>query len=249
MKNQDIESKNRELQAINSEKDKFFSIIAHDVRGPLGSFLSLTEIMNEDLPNMSHDDLQQIANSMHITAQNLYDLLSNLLDWSRMQRGIVDHSPRLVNLNELAVNSAALVVDGAKSKSIDLNIDIPEGTVVFADANMIAAVIRNLLANAVKFTQAGGRATLTASKRNEHEVEIVVSDTGIGIPENLMDNLFKMSGEANRRGTDGELSTGLGLLICREFVEKHGSKIIVESEVGKGSTFRFVLPAKPVPES
>jgi signal transduction histidine kinase/ligand-binding sensor domain-containing protein/CheY-like chemotaxis protein len=242
LKNQDIEKKNNELQIINSEKDKFFSVIAHDVRGPLSSFLSLTEILTEDLHKMTKDDLEQIANSMHTSAQNLYELLSNLLDWSRMQRGIISSSPKIVNLNELALNCSALIIDAAKNKPVELTLNIPEGTVIFADANMIAAVIRNLLTNAVKFTPPGGKAALTAHITGENEIEIAVSDTGIGIPENMIQQLFKLSsGGASRIGTAGEPSTGLGLLICKEFIEMHDGQIRVESEVGKGSTFRFNL--------
>ena len=243
MKNQDIERKNTELQISNSEKDKFFSIIAHDVRGPLSSFLSLTEIMTEDLPRMSKDDLQQIANSMHTSAQNLFDLLSNLLDWSRMQRGIIKLSPRPVSLNELAVNSAALVFEAAKNKSVELTIDIQEGVTIYADANMIATVIRNLLTNAVKFTPTGGEVKLVGRVLENGEVEISVADTGIGIPETMFDQLFKLNGGSSRTGTDGEPSTGLGLLVCKEFIEMHDKKISIESEVGKGSRFSFTLPA------
>ncbi len=240
-KNRIISEKNDALAMTNSEKDKFFSILAHDVRGPLSSFLSLTEFVNENLDEMSSEELQNIAVSMNVSARNLYEMLSNLLDWSRMQRGIIVYQPRLVNLKKLALNTLDLVVDAARNKSVELTTDISEDIAVFADANMLSSVLRNLLSNAIKFTTSGGNVQLTARRSGTDKIEISVEDNGIGIPENLIKNLFLLNGGTSRTGTDGEPSSGLGLLICCDFIERHGSHINVESKVGKGTCFRFIL--------
>lgn len=240
-KNSAIKKKNEELLISNSEKDKFFSIIAHDVRGPLSSFLGLTEIMDENFQNMTTGDLQAIIGSMRSSSQNLYELLGNLLEWSQMERGLTYFNPEPVNLLELSTYCIKSVSELANRKSIPITLNIPENLTVFADKNMLATILRNLLSNAVKFTQPGGETSISGQKTNTQEVEIRVCDSGIGISEDMLGRLFKLNGKTSRNGTNGEPSTGLGLVLCKEFVEKHSGKIWVESEVGKGSIFRFTL--------
>ena len=234
--------KNYELQKINAEKDKFFSIISHDLRGPFNSFLGLTQIMAEKLPTLTMDEIQQIANSMRTSATNLYRLLENLLQWSRMKQGLIPFTPKRVNLRSIVDESLKMVLDTALSKGIEIQYDIPDEMMVLADSNMLLAVMRNLVSNAVKFTGKGGRISLSAKAGDDKNVEISIEDTGIGMDKHLIKNLFVLDVNTSRKGTEGESSTGLGLILCKDFIEKQGGTLKVESETGKGSIFRFTIP-------
>ena len=235
--------KNEDLVKVNAEKDKFFSIIAHDLRGPIGGFLGLTERMAEGMAEMTLDELQHIARVMKKSSSNLYSLLGNLLAWSRMQRGLTTFDPvsllLLPKINEILL----LPHESAEKKEIAVDISVPADLEVNADGNMLASIIRNFVTNALKFTPHGGRISISAKPVSGKLIEISISDSGVGMSRNMIENLFNLDVNTNRKGTDGELSTGLGLMICKDFIEKHGGKLIVESEEGKGSTFRFVLPA------
>ncbi|MEI6089146.1 MAG: PAS domain S-box protein [bacterium] len=241
---QDIKLKSEELIKINAEKDKFFSIIAHDMRGPFNGFLGFTQIMAEELPNMTMTEIQKMADLMRKSATNLYRLLGNLLEWSLMQQGLIPFNPEVVKLLPIIDDSTATIIEPAKSKGIGINYDIPLDVVVFADRNMIQTIIRNLVSNAVKFTPKGGQITISAKYSDDQSVEISIKDTGIGMSPKILNNLFLSDVNTNRKGTEGELSTGLGLMLCKEFIEKHGGKLCVESEVGKGSNFYFILKTK-----
>ena len=240
-KNEEMFVKNEELQAINSEKDKFFSIISHDVRGPLSSFLGLTELMAEGLQSFTLNEIQQMAGAMKDSAANLFELLGNLLEWAQMQRGMVAFNPEKLVLNDILNETSEIFHQLARNKSIFIKVDIPDNLEVIADKNMLASIIRNLASNAIKFTQKGGKVSINAKTTENNEVEISVSDTGIGMKKSLLSNIFKIDTNTSRPGTEGEPSTGLGLLLCRDFVEKQGGQIWAESEVGKGSTFYFTL--------
>lgn len=241
---EEIQRKNVELQKINAEKDKFFSIIAHDLRSPFNGFLGLTEIMAEGLPNMTLDEIQSIAIAMRNSASNLFRLLGNLLEWSRMQRGLTTFEPVLFLLMQKVSESTTLAVGEAEKKEIATRFDLPEDLQVFADLEMFGAIMRNLMTNAVKFTPRGGNINVSAKTIPGNMVEISISDSGIGMCRNMIGNLFHLDINTNRKGTEGEASTGLGLMICKDFIEKNGGKLWVDSEEGKGSTFRFSLPGK-----
>ena len=238
-----IKKQNEELINLNATKDKFFSIIAHDLRTPFNSFLGLTQIMAEDLPSLKMSQVQEIAVSMSKSATNLYRLLENLLQWSQIQHGAIPFNPEVVQLGLVADESIDMIQESAKSKGIDITYVIPDNTEVFADSNMLQTIIRNLISNAVKFTPKGGKVNLSAKATNEKTIEISIKDSGIGMNQKLINNLFRLDIKTNRTGTEGEPSSGLGLLLCKEFIEKHGGKIWVESEVGIGSAFYFTLPA------
>jgi ligand-binding sensor domain-containing protein len=240
-KNFELEGKNTDLQIANSEKDKFFSIIAHDVRGPLSSFLLFTEVMAENLHSYSMEELQVMAESMKKSAETLFELLENLLEWARMQRGLIQYNPERLIIIDVLNNTIDAIIQPAKNKSITLVIDISADMTVLADKNMLASILRNLISNAIKFTPKGGKVTLTAQPIENGLVEIRVMDTGIGIDAPMLKELFKMDAYCNRVGTDGESSAGLGLLLCKDFIEKQGGRIWVESEVGNGSSFYFTL--------
>ena len=237
------------LEEASQAKDKFFSIIAHDLRSPLSSFLGLTELMSDDLAFMSHETLQQMVDSMKGSATNLYRLMENLLQWAKLQRGGIPFDPEVILLLPIVNEVLAMVQESAQKKNIYINFDIPDDLEVVADSNMIQSVLRNLLSNALKFTSIGGKIFLSAKVFDSKNMEISVRDNGIGMSCALLDNLFKIDSKSNRKGTEGEPSTGLGLILSKEFIEKNGGKIKVESEVGQGSKFSFTVPRNVKPEN
>jgi PAS domain S-box-containing protein len=241
---EEIKRKNDLLQTTNAEKDKFFSIIAHDLRSPLSAFVAATQILAEEIQTMNTEEIREITLNLKTSASNIYTLLENLLEWSRLRRGGLDFVPEKLNLKEKIESCIDVLTESARKKRIKLTFSIPAEMEVFADNHMIDAVIRNLVSNSVKFTPAGGKIDVTAVYSDNHFIEIKVSDSGIGMTRELKNKLFLISEKTSRNGTEGELSTGLGLLLCKEFIEKHNGKIWVESEVGTGSIFHFTIPEK-----
>jgi PAS domain S-box-containing protein len=237
-----LKAKNEELEKVLSEKDKFFSIIAHDLRNPFNGFLGLTQIMAEELPILSMDEIRKISISMRDSATNLFSLLGNLLEWSIMERGLTIFAPESFLLKPKIFESMTQVQDTARSKKITISYEIPADLLIFADAKMITSIVRNLATNAVKFTPKGGSVALSATNRDGTQIIISIHDTGIGMRKDLIDNLFRLDVNTSRHGTNGEPSSGLGLIICKDFVEKHGGTIWAESEEGKGSKFTFTIP-------
>jgi len=238
---EEIKLKNELLQIINAEKDKFFSILAHDLRGPLSAFVAATKIITEEIQTMKFEEIKEITLSMKTSASNIYGLLENLLEWSRLRRGVMDFIPERFNLKKKIEECINVLSESARKKGIEIKIFVPDELDVLADSHMFEAVIRNLVSNAIKFTTSGGKVTLTAGYNEDHTIEIKISDSGIGMTPELKNKLFQINEKTSRPGTEGEPSTGLGLLLCKEFVEKHNGKIWVESEVGKGSTFSFTI--------
>ena len=238
-----LASNNIELTELNVTKDKFFSIIAHDLRGPFSGFLELTSVMAQGTSIMTMDEIKHGALIMNKSAVNLFSLLGNLLEWSRMQRGLTAFEPATFLLNHKMNENIIQAQDSATKKAITFKTFIPDNLKVNADENMLACIIRNLVTNAVKFTPNGGNISISATALNNNFAEISISDSGIGMSRDLIENLFILDINTSRKGTDGELSSGLGLMICKDFIEKHGGELIVESEIGKGSTFRFTVPA------
>jgi len=240
---EEIKLKNKELLQLNVEKDKFFSIIAHDLLGPFQPLLGFSRMLAEDLPTLRHDEIQKIALSMRDAANKLFNLLENLLQWSRMQRGLTSFEPEPLFLMSKLSDSLAPNLEAITSKEIELRYVVSEDLKVYADSYMFESITRNLVSNATKFTTPGGGITITAKLKDDHWVEIAVRDTGIGMNKEMLENLFNLDANTNRKGTEGEPSNGLGLIICKEFVEKNGGKLWIKSEEGQGSTFYFTLPA------
>jgi signal transduction histidine kinase len=238
----EIKLKNEELQKLNAEKDKFFSIIAHDLRNPLGAFMSYTELMVEDIDNLSVHEIKDMAVDMKNSAYNLFNLLENLLEWSRIERGIIGFEPKSYNLMTKINESMQSVLESANKKGIGIGFNVPKDMKVYTDENMLKSTIRNLATNAVKFTPKGGKITLTAKPVYDNFVEISFRDTGIGMNKDILDKLFRLDAHTSRPGTEGEPSSGLGLILCKDFIDKQGGKIWVESEPGKGSVFYFTIP-------
>jgi len=239
----ELELKNEQLLKTNAEKDKFFSIIAHDLRNPFSAFLGLTKMMVDDLYSMKPEEIQKIAMTMRTSATNLYNLLENLLEWSRMKRGITTFEPIQFPLMPEISGNIASEIEAAEKKGIVITYDIPENINVYADRYMLGATIRNLLSNAVKFTPRGGKVHLKTAEIPGNRVEFSISDTGIGMSREISASLFLLDVDTTRKGTEKEPGTGLGLILCKEFVEKHGGTIRVESGEGKGSTFYFSIPS------
>jgi len=241
---EEILLKNQLLEVVNAEKDKFFSIIAHDLRGPLSAFVEATQILIDDIQNMTANETRDIAIAMKADATNIYRLLENLLEWSRLQRGVMEFNPKTLNLSKIIGTGIDSVLGTAKTKGINMEIIVPDGIDITADKHMIESIVRNLVTNAIKFTPRNGKVTVSASSDQENYVEIRVSDSGIGMTPELKGKLFRINEKTSRPGTEGEPSSGLGLLLCKEFIEKHNGKIMVESAEGKGTTFCFAIPVK-----
>jgi len=231
---------NEQLSLINSEKDKLFSIISHDLRGPLSAFIGLTEIMAQKGHILKPVELQKFSYSMNTSATNLYGLLENLLLWSGTKQGTLVFELQRINLRNLVIDSISSLITAAELKNIKIDCQIPNEMMVNADVNSLQTIIRNITSNALKFTKPGGNISILSEQMNDHAV-ISVTDTGIGMSSDMVSKLFLIDGKINRPGTENEPSTGLGLLLCKELVEKHRGKITVESSENKGSSFRFII--------
>ena len=230
-----------ELIAANASKDKFFSIIAHDLKNPFNGIIGLSTLLVDDFDSFPVEEQKEFILDIKTTAENTFRLLQNLLEWSQTQIGKIHFEPTQFMLGAITTEIVDLVKTSAANKNINLESDIPPEIRVYADKNMINTVIRNLLLNAVKFTRNGGRISLSARKIN-NVVEIAVADNGVGISPEQFKKLFCIDCNVVSYGTEGEQGTGLGLILCKEFVEKNSGMIRVESEVGVGSTFTISLP-------
>jgi len=231
----------KRLSQLNTTKDKFFSIIAHDLKSPFHSIIGFSEILKNDARNIDISAIENYASIINDSATQTLRLLENLLDWARMQQGSFAFSPRMLVLSELVKDVLVPVEDQAQRKNIGLHNHIQKNIILEADENMLKAIFRNLISNAVKFTKSGGSVSI-AAQTLENEIKISVTDNGISISNENMKKLFSIDSNFTTRGTEKEKGTGLGLILCKEFAEKHGGKIWVESEEGRGSTFSFALP-------
>lgn len=229
------------LVELNATKDKFFSIIAHDLRGPFNAIIGFAGLLREKIQREDYKEAGKYAEFIQESSYRAMSLLMNLLQWARLQTGKIKFNPEKIRLSEIIDEVTDLLKDAAQQKSITLNKELPENIHFIADKEMISNVIRNLVSNAVKFTNPGGKISISAS-RNQKELTIMVSDTGIGIEKSKIEKLFRIEGNQSAKGTRDEEGTGLGLILCKEFVSKHGGEIWVESESGEGSSFCFTVP-------
>jgi two-component system, sensor histidine kinase and response regulator len=238
-----VEERTKQLNELNATKDKFFSIIAHDLKNPFNTLIGFTELLLENLRDYSPEKLHEFIGILHDTSKQSYSLLENLLEWSRSQTGAIQIKKEVINIYNLVEENINLLLNQASKKKIKLVNDIHyEGTVV-ADLNMLSTVIRNLVSNAIKYTKEEGTITCRANLKDD-KLEISINDTGIGIkPENLP-KLFRIDINYSTRGTADEGGTGLGLILCKEFISKNDGEIWVESVFGEGSTFKFTIPLK-----
>jgi len=233
------------LKESNKTKDKFFSIIAHDLKSPFNSLLGYSEILNNDYHNYSSKEKKSFIGIIHEGLQNTLKLLDDLLLWAWTQKGTIAYHPKKINLYSIVKETSELLSQSIEKKSIQLINRITDNIYVEADKDMLATIIRNLLSNALKFTNKHGKITISADIQEEKHnkfVTIKVNDTGVGIAKELQKTLFDIGENISTKGTENEKGTGLGLILCKEFVDIHGGEIWVESEEGKGSSFFFSIP-------
>ncbi len=239
---EEIKKINAALEESNKSKDKFFSIIAHDLRNPFVTLLGFTEMLVEDFYEFSDDEKISYLKEMQKTSKSSYELLDNLLQWSRSQTGRVKYSPSKISLYNAVAENYDLLKKSADIKNIELKSNIDKKVTLIADEDMVTTILRNLITNAIKFTPKEGRITISAKEVENNFVQISVSDTGIGIEPERIEKIFRIDSANSTEGTEGEKGSGLGLILSKEFVEKHGGKIWVESQVNAGTTFHFTLP-------
>lgn len=236
-----LKESNDELKILNTTKDKFFSIIAHDLRSPFQALLGYSKLLATEFESLTQEEIIQYSKGLNEILIDLFELLENLLNWSRMQRDVLDFNP--VNLNLYDVVNKIVVRSGhsVEEKNISLFNNVDNETLVYADVDMLRSIVQNLIVNAIKFTPNKGQVIVSSTAKNGF-VEVSVEDTGIGIESEKSSELFNFNRLFSTEGTAGEKGTGLGLPLCKEFVEKNGGKIRIESELGKGSKFIFTLP-------
>ena len=238
----ELDIKNAKLHELNASKDKFFSIISHDLRGPFQALLGYSELIEETIDTASKDEIKSDIRKLQKTVEQLYALIENLLTWSTIQQGVIKYQLEEVELDQLVEPNLELFTPKAEQKQITLKNSITKGLIVHADSNMVNTILRNLISNALKFTPTGGIIEILTQSYHETDIEITVSDSGIGIKPEDISKLFRIDIPHTNTGTDGEQGTGLGLNLCKDLVEKNGGTIWVESEVGKGTNFKFTLP-------
>lgn len=245
--NEQLTYSEAKLRELNASKDKFFSIIAHDLKSPFTSFIGISELLIHDIDEMDTEEIKTLTAGIYKSAKGVFNLLENLLQWARIQTGRMDFSPIIFDLNELIEEIMDLYQVNAVKKDISLEEESRENLQLNADRNMIYTVIRNLLSNAIKFTNPGGKVRLKAEQEDDF-VQISIIDDGVGMSQTQMNKLFRIDVTNTTRGTDNEKGTGLGLILCKEFVEKNGGKIWVESEIENGTKFHFTVPVAALQE-
>lgn len=236
-----VRQQNVELKKINSDKDRFISILAHDLRSPFASILGFLELLNANIRSYDMDEIESQLNLISMAANKTYTLLDDLLLWVKSQAGKLSYEPEKLSLQDLCGEAVTILLNQANRKNISIEFSGTKNTLLFADSNMVKTILRNLISNAIKFTNESGAVTVFAED-DQNNATITVSDNGIGMDKDTRAKLWDMAQSFTTAGTYGEQGTGLGLLICKEFVEKHGGKIWVESEPGKGSNFGFTIP-------
>jgi signal transduction histidine kinase len=236
-----VHQQNLELQDLNATKDKFFSIISHDLKGPLNSLTSFSGLLINHTDSLSKDEIRMLAKDLDKSVKNLFALLENLLEWSRSQTGKIEFKPETFDITTLLEENKDLLQAQAQSKKIGIVNDVKNKLLIRAHKNSVNTVVRNLISNAIKFTPQGGQISLNV-KHTNGDALVSITDTGVGMSAEVMQKLFRIDTKHSTKGTADEKGTGLGLILCKEFIEKNGGRIWVESEIGKGSVFYFTLP-------
>lgn len=242
-----LRKSNEELQKLNEMKDKFFSIVSHDLRSPFAGILTMTDILNHHIDEFSKDELVDMLRSLNKTAQQTYKFIEDLLEWSRSQMGRIQMNIEKEDLASIIAGTLLTLNQQAELKNITIENNVPLGTYAFFDNNMMATIVRNLISNAIKFTHKGGKVSLNSEQttiQGKPFVRLSVSDTGVGMNEDKISQLFSLEKVQSTPGTEKEKGTGLGIVICRDFIEKMGGKISVESKLNEGTTFYVDIPAE-----
>lgn len=236
---EESESKQKEL---NAEKDKFFSIIAHDLKSPFAGIMGYTTLLLDEFESLSKEEMKDFITSLDKLSKNTFKLIENLLDWARLQTGKMSCSPGKLHLYETVLYASSLVSANAERKDIKIINHINEEPYIIADERMMNSILENLLSNAIKFTQRGGRISISSTPVNGF-YEITVADTGIGMSRDVIEKIFRIDSNHTTLGTELEKGTGLGVILCKEMIERQGGSLNVESEIGIGTKFKFILPA------
>ncbi len=240
--NQLLLKSQKKLKESNQTKDKFFNIIAHDLKGPFTSFLAITEILSNDPESVTDEQKTHFLKSLNNSALYLESLLENLLQWARTQSGTLEVNLRCVMVHDMVRQNLNIISANALNNQINLLNEIEKEVKIFADPNLVNTILRNLLSNAVKFSKPGGQVTISSRLKDSKYMEFLISDNGIGIAQEDIPRLFRIDGNTKTIGESTEKGTGFGLILCKDFIEKLGGKIAVKSELGKGSTFSFTMP-------
>jgi len=241
--NEKLSESESQLKETNNSKDKFFSIISHDLRSPFTSIIGFAEVILEDLNSLSKDDIKEFTGNIYKSSKNIQNLLENLLQWSRVQTGRIEFNPIKFDLDNLVNEVVALYQVNAARKKITLVNELEKDYSVVADKFMVDTVLRNLVSNSIKFTKQNGEILISVSDNSEDGCLLVtVADTGVGMKDEILAKLFKIDENVTTKGTEKEKGTGLGLILCKEFIEKHTGKIWAESTIGEGSKFKFTIP-------
>jgi len=244
-KDADLKDSESRLKELNATKDKFFSIIAHDLKNPLGNFQSISKLLYEQYDYFSEEDKKEYIKAIKDASEQVYELLENLLDWSRSQRGKIVFNPDKIDLYYVSISCIGALNLSATNKGIKILNNIRVGSICYVDANLVTTIIRNLISNAIKFTSENDTIEIGILNNNFNDNSMIcvfVKDTGVGMTQEIKDKIFRIDQNVSTLGTSQEKGTGLGLILCKEFVEMHNGKIWVDSEPGKGSTFCFTLP-------
>jgi PAS domain S-box-containing protein len=236
-----IKKYNTELKELNESKDKFFSIVSHDLRSPFNGLLGLANLMASEFDSLPYEELKNIADSLNSSANHLFKYIENLLEWSRLQTGKMVCQPAKLDLQNSLINVLNILSINISRKNLSVEYHLEDDSNVYADPNMVNSILDNLISNAIKFTNNGGKIKISTAKQGFF-LTIIVEDNGIGIKDEDINKLFTLHTHHSNEGTEGERGTGLGLLICKEMVEANGGKILVDSKLGKGTTFYFTLP-------
>lgn len=238
-----IAGQNADLQELNAVKDRLFGIIAHDLRNPFNLVINYADLLLRNISKYDKEKQAQFLRSIYSSGKKAYNLLENLLTWSHAQIGSVNYDPVKVNMQLIVHETITFLSDSAQQKNIQIENLVPDNFAVYADENMMHIVLRNLLSNAIKFTPKEGRIAVEAKMDDSAgRAQIAVVDSGMGIPAEKQEKLFNIDNKHSTPGTENEEGTGLGLVLCKEFVEKNGGSIWVESQPGNGSKFNFTLP-------
>lgn len=238
---EELKESEARLRELNATKDKFFSIIAHDLKSPFNSIIGFSNLLTRQIQEKDYKGIGKYATIIQNSSQNAMNLLLNLLEWSRSQVGKMEFYPQHLEMVSLIDDAIRLLEDSAAQKLITIGTELPPVLCIYADKAMIAAILRNLISNAIKFTCEGGEVVISAKQKTD-ELQITVSDNGVGMSRDVIEKLFRIDQNHTTLGTSKEKGTGLGLILCKEFIEKHGGKIWVDSEEGKGSRFYFTIP-------
>jgi signal transduction histidine kinase len=241
LQKQETELKNSELSHLIQDKDRFLQILAHDLRNPFNGLLGLTDYLLDNINSIDNEQLVSVLSHINQSQKNTFTLLNDLLLWSQSNANLTDIKPEKIKLSDFCYEVIHERKNHADHKKIQIDYHINDNLHVSADRNMLKSVLRNLLSNAIKFTRQNGKIFICA-EQNHHNYIISVADNGIGIRKEDLEKLWKFNNPYISRDTEGNKGTGFGLTLCKDFVEKHGGTIWVESETGKGSTFSFTIP-------